>query len=275
MSQDYPCSDLLPEWAAPHSWRLQEGLPLHGREAGRHPGWRHRPSADKDSGTSAQGWRVTHWESKSLLGYCQAVNRQFDFVDVDASGCWSHIGATLELVRPGEEWAAVPGSYWTHIKQTFPGFSELGRAAGQMSVACSALPLASEAGKLLREGGGSDFTHMRPTETLHDHMARALIWRASASLDSCSGHVFLLHFGASNDCSTPGMVSAADSLGLIAQPLFSLYRGAGLLAKSSRDASSLPELRSFTSSQRLDSLQRGSRARRRLPDSAPCGPEIW
>ena len=28
-----------------------------------------------------------------------------------------------------------------------------------------------------------------------------------------------------------GMVSAADSLGLIAQPLFSLYRGAGLLAK--------------------------------------------
>ena len=50
------------------------------------------------------------------------------------------------------------------------------------------------------------------------------------------------------------MVSAADSLGLIAQPLFSLYRGAGLLAKSSRDASSLP---SFTSSQRLDSLQPG------------------
>lgn len=27
------CDDLLPEWAAPaRSWRLQEGLPLHGCE---------------------------------------------------------------------------------------------------------------------------------------------------------------------------------------------------------------------------------------------------
>ena len=64
LCEDYPCSDLLPEWAAPHSWRLQagspvaaeaaeaahplqEGLPLHGREAGRHPGWRHRSCPGK------------------------------------------------------------------------------------------------------------------------------------------------------------------------------------------------------------------------------------
>lgn len=170
MSQDYPCSDLLPEWAAPHSWRLQEGLPLHGREAGRHPGWRHRSSADKDSSTSAQGWRVTHWESKSLLGYCQAVNRQFDFVDVDASGCWSHIGATLELVRPG----------------------------GLLYLAATGLT--SSKPSLAFQSLGVRMARCPPTETLHDHMARALIWR---------------------------MVSAADSLGLIAQPLFSLYRGAG------------------------------------------------
>ncbi|CAE7939150.1 unnamed protein product [Symbiodinium sp. KB8] len=170
LQQDYPCSDLLPEWAAPHSWRLQEGLPLHGREAGRHPGWRHRSSADKDSSTSAQGWRVTHWESKSLLGYCQAVNRQFDFVDVDASGCWSHIGATLELVRPG----------------------------GLLYLAATGLT--SSKPSLAFQSLGVRMARCPPTETLHDHMARALIWR---------------------------MVSAADSLGLIAQPLFSLYRGAG------------------------------------------------
>ncbi|CAE7304973.1 unnamed protein product [Symbiodinium natans] len=170
--EDHRCSDLLPEWAAPHSWRLQEGLPLHGREAGPHPGWRRCPRSDKDSGSSALGWRVTHWESKSLLGYCQAVNRQFDFVDIDASiasGC-SHIGATLELVRPG-------GLLY---------LAATGLTATKPSLAFQSL--------------GVRLARCPPTETLHDHMARALIWR---------------------------MVSAADSLGLIAQPLFSLYRGTG------------------------------------------------
>ncbi|CAE7189077.1 unnamed protein product, partial [Symbiodinium pilosum] len=102
--------------------------------------------------------------------YCLAVNRQFDYVDVDVFGCWSHIGASLELVRPG-------GLLY---------LTATGLTTWKPSRAFQSL--------------GMRLTRCPPTETLHDHMARALIWR---------------------------MVSAADSLGLVAQPLFSLYRGTG------------------------------------------------
>ena len=118
--QDQRCSDLLPEWAAPHSWRLQvDGCYEIYEEVAVHACCNHLPagrpatswkrsgpasrlaamsvpgltrcytsrrflcragmtcrffacllprSTDKDSRSSAQGWRVTHWESKSLLG---------------------------------------------------------------------------------------------------------------------------------------------------------------------------------------------------------------
>ena len=53
--------------------------------------------------------------SDPSLGYCSAVNRQFDFVDLDALG-WSHIGAALELVRPGRQ---------THARRLMRFFSKL------------------------------------------------------------------------------------------------------------------------------------------------------
>ncbi|CAJ1395810.1 unnamed protein product [Effrenium voratum] len=171
-ARDRPCGQLLPEWAAPaRSWRLKEGLSLHGRQGGDHPGWQDEAEmlADKDSASAAKGWRATHWESKSMLGYCQASNRQFDLVDVDAFGCWAHLAAALETVRPG----------------------------GVLYLTCTGLTAwkPSRSFRRLRVRG-----QCPPPETLHEHMARAVIWHT---------------------------VSSADQLGLAAQPLLTLYRASG------------------------------------------------
>ncbi|CAK9024922.1 Uncharacterized protein SCF082_LOCUS16858 [Durusdinium trenchii] len=147
------CDDLLPEWAAPaRSWRLQEGLPLHGCEAGAHPGWRSCRQADKDSASVAVGWRVTHWEARALLGYCRATHRQFDVVDVDAFGCWTHIGDALEAVRPGGLlYLTATGLTSWKPSRSFRALGCLGRCP--------------------------------PAETIHDQMCRALVWHVAQTAD--------------------------------------------------------------------------------------------
>eukprot|EP00434_Breviolum_minutum_P038903 symbB.v1.2.034519.t1/scaffold4471.1/size51619/3 len=150
------CKDLLSEWAAPaRSWSLQEGLPLHGCEGGAHPGWQ-SVDCDKDSGREAEGWRITHWEARALLGYCHGVHRQFDLVDVDAFGCWGHVKDTLEVVRPGGllYLTATGLTSWKPLR----AFHRLGLRLGRCP----------------------------PQETLHDQMCRALVWHVVALADHLS-----------------------------------------------------------------------------------------
>lgn len=150
------CDDLLPEWAAPaRSWSLQPTVPLHGCEGGAAPGWRQLGTADKDSGSEARGWRVTHWEARALLGYCTAIHRHFDLVDVDAFGSWGHLKDALEVVRPG----------------------------GLLYLTATGLTAWKPSRSFRRLGM---WGRCPPQETLHDQMCRALVWHTVTLADHVS-----------------------------------------------------------------------------------------
>eukprot|EP00913_Durusdinium_trenchii_P024092 g22627.t1 len=90
--------------------------------------------------------------ARALLGYCRATHRQFDVVDVDAFGCWTHIGDALEAVRPGGLlYLTATGLTSWKPSRSFRALGCLGRCP--------------------------------PAETIHDQMCRALVWHVAQTAD--------------------------------------------------------------------------------------------